>query len=842
MATILIVDECLENRRHFSTPLQRHGHRLLEASDGANALALARKERPQLIIVDAQLPMMDGFEIVHHLRTDRNLAQSRLILYSDRDFQRDAIALTQAIDVPAILPKPGNPEEVVSMVNLVLSHTGEPAKSAAARRQRINREPLRPSSKRTTHIAVEPERLIAENMRLMADLRCRTEELNREVVRREQAEQRLTRVQRYDQLEPYATNDIRMRAIFDNAQDAILLTNDELRVIEANPAICKMLGYSRQELQSITLLDIIPSQDRDMTKDLWQQFLVVGKLRGEHTLLREDGTSLEVEYRAVAHALPGLHVSVMQDISERKRVEKQLRESEERFRQLAEHIGEVFWMHDSTQSGTFYVSPAYEKIWGRSRKDPSVSRQSWTETIHPDDRDRVIESTDRMYDRGLYDQTYRIVRPDGSIRWIKDRAFPVHNTAGKVIRMAGIAEDITDRRHAEEELLQYAQRLEVMSEIDLAILTARSSKEIAQAVVFDIRRLIPCQRASVVAFDFEAGHALFLAVSANGMSHLLPGTCIPICAFGEMQDLQMGQTRAIEDFQVLTNTLPIAAAILDEGIRSEIILPIASKTDLIGLLKLGREQPGTFDHEHVEVARVIGNRIAVAMQGARSFEQVRNGQERMRVLTSQLIKAQEDERRRISRELHDEIGQALTASKISLQSLDRSAEDFVVANRRTMKTIEDVLQQVRNLSLDLRPPMLDDLGLAAALRSYLDRQVQSDAFSVSCELDPIADGLSLEIETACFRVLQEVITNIVRHAQASHVQVELRQHEKELQLLIRDNGIGFDVQAARESAARGESLGLLGMEERVRLLSGRIDIRSSPERGTEVYVYFPIQL
>ncbi len=842
MATILIVDECPENRKLFAAPLEHQGHRLLEAADGANALALARTKRPQLIIADARVPMMDRFEIVHHLRSDRNLAQTRIILYSDRDFQREAIALIHAIDVPAILPKPRKPEEVVSMVDLVLNWTGESAKSAALRRRRIDREHPRPSSKNWTQDAAQLERLTAENERLMAELRCRAEELNREAIRREQAERTLKIIQERNQLTFCETSDLRLQALFDNALDAILLADDKKRFVDVNPAACQMLGYSRDELLQMNLLDITPSQNHAIALDLWQRFMAVGKLHGEYTVICKDGTVREVEYRAVAHALPGLHLSLMQDITERKRAEKQLRESEEQFRQLAEHIGEVFWIHDSKLARVSYISPAYEKICGRTCESLYRSPQSWTESLHPADRDRIIEATTKIYTHATYDETYRIVRPDNSIRWIRSRAFPVYNTAGQVIRMAGIAEDITDLKLAEEELRRHAQRLETVSEIDHAILAARSSQEIAQAVVSRIRPLVPCQRASVVTFDFEAGQALFVAVSVNGESHLSSGTCIPIDAIGDLQDLRMGQVRIVEDFLALSERPPAAEAILAEGIRSQIICPIVSQNELIGLLKLGREQPGAFDQEHVELAREISDRVAVAMQDARLFEQVRSGRERMRALTGQLMKAQEDERRRISRELHDEIGQALTVTKISLQAMDRTAEDFALATQHTMETIESVVQQVRNLSLDLRPPMLDDFGLVAALRSYLDRQAQLAGFLLRFELDPIADGLTSEIETACFRVTQEALTNIIRHARPSRVRVELRQHDAELQLLIRDDGVGFDVAAARQRAVRGESLGLLGMEERVKLLGGRIDIESAPQRGTEIRVHFPMQL
>ncbi|MBI3838259.1 MAG: PAS domain-containing protein [Planctomycetia bacterium] len=747
MATILIVDDCAENRNHFAAPLRHEGHRLLEATDSAHALALARSERPHLIIADTQVPKMDGYEIVHRLKADRDLAQTRIILYTDCDFQREAIALTHAVDVPVVLPKPTKSEDVVRMVDLALNPIKGFAESVTATRRRLDHRHSRLTPISSRRGAMQLERLTSENERLKAELRRRAEELDREVARREPAEQTLTETQERNSLALSETNDLRFQALF---------------------------------------------------------------------------------------------TKLMRDITERKRAERQLRDSEERFRQMAEHIGDVFWIYDSTLSRVSYVSPAYEKIWGRTRESLLISPQSWTEAIHPDDRDRVIEAAGKIYTHATYDETYRIVRPDGSIRWIRSRAFPVYDMAGKVIRLAGIAEDITDSKQTEEELRHYAQRLETASEIDRAILAARSAQEIAQAVASRIRRLVPCQRASVVTFDFAAGQALLLAVSVDGESHLSCGECVPIDAFGDMRDLRSGRARIAQDFLALSDRPPAVQAILKEGIRSGIVSPILLQNGLIGSLNLGHEQPGAFSQEHVEMAREIADRVAVALQDARLFEQVRNGQERLRALSGQLMKAQEDERRRISRELHDEVGQALTVTKVSLQSLTQAAADLAAAAQLTTTTVEHVVQQVRNLSHDLRPPMLDDLGLVAALRSHLDRQAQVAGFSIHFELEPIASGVSPEIETACFRVAQEAMTNIVRHARAHHVRIGLRQCETDLQLLIHDDGVGFDVAAARQRAARGESLGLLGMDERVAILGGEIDIKSVRDHGTEVRARFPM--
>jgi PAS domain S-box-containing protein len=218
---------------------------------------------------------------------------------------------------------------------------------------------------------------------------------------------------------------------------------------------------------------------------------------------------------------------------------------------------------------------------------------------------------------------------------------------------------------------------------------------------------------------------------------------------------------------------------------------------------------------------------------------------RLQALSRRLVEVQETERRRLARELHDEIGQALTVIEMNVQALLASPGTEALAPRlkQSLEVVERVQEQVHDLSLNLRPSMLDDLGLEPALRWCTERQAALAGLQAEVRADPLEQRLDPMIETECFRVAQEALTNVVKHARARTVTVELTKNDEDgqLHLSVRDDGVGFDVANLREQAVRGASLGLLSMEERATLAGGGLECDSIPGQGTEVHAWFPLK-
>jgi signal transduction histidine kinase len=210
----------------------------------------------------------------------------------------------------------------------------------------------------------------------------------------------------------------------------------------------------------------------------------------------------------------------------------------------------------------------------------------------------------------------------------------------------------------------------------------------------------------------------------------------------------------------------------------------------------------------------------------------------LQTFSRRLFEVQEEERRHLARELHDEIGQALTAAKIILQSVTANGGSATAAPvQETTAILDRLLGQVRQISLDLRPSMLDDLGLVPALRSLIDQQGRRASVEMRFSAETLPESLDPTIQTTCFRIAQEAITNAMRHADATQIDVDLRCEDGNLRLLIRDNGAGFDVESVR---ARTSGLGLIGITERAALVGGRALIISSLSKGTTIEVVLPL--
>lgn len=479
--------------------------------------------------------------------------------------------------------------------------------------------------------------------------------------------------------EALRSSETKLRRLLDSSIVGVVFWDLQGNLFSANDLFLNMIGHSRVDLEQgrLSWKDITPPEYTPVDEQAIAELLATGFCTPfEKEYIRKDGSRVSVLIgSAMLEGQKDKGSSFIMDITERKQVEEQLRQSEERFRQLAESITEVFWMTDPEKGEVLYVSPAYEKIWGRTCESVYRNPTGWLEAIHPADRQRIDKAARTLQASGEYDEEYQVVRSDGSVRWIRDRAFPVRDKAGRVYRLTGIAEDITERKHADERL--------------------------------------------------------------------------------------------------------------------------------------------------------------------------RTTTEQLRALSASLQSAKEVEAMRIARELHDELGGDLTSLKWDLEIFEKTISELGDQSQlrklrekihSMLGLVENTIGAVRRISSEMRPGVLDDLGLVEAIEWQAREFEIRTGVPVRCQASVSQIDLSTAQSTAIFRIVQEALTNVLRYAQATKVDIKINEEAGELSLTLSDNGRGI----TEYDKSRPQSLGLLGMQERAHLIGGEIDVTGVAGQGTVLVLRVPI--
>jgi two-component system sensor histidine kinase UhpB len=465
-----------------------------------------------------------------------------------------------------------------------------------------------------------------------------------------------------------------LQTIFDHIPVMINFVDRNGSIQLVNRQWERTLGWTLAEIQA-SGIDVISQAYPDPSeREHVKQFINESSAEwSDFTTRTKDGRVIDTTW-AVVHLSDGTKIGIGQDITARKGAHQALIESEQRFRQLAENIREVFWIGTPDFEKVLYLSPTYETVWGSSRDELYTNLHRLITSIHPDDRDAAAAVLMNARDKE-FEVEYRIVRPDGGIRWIRDRGFPVRDEQGKVVRFAGLAEDITERRQFEEQLKTTTTQL--------------------------------------------------------------------------------------------------------------------------------------------------------------------------RALSARLQSAREEEGTRISREIHDELGSVMSSLKWEMEALEKICTDSdrvpdaigVKQKLEAMMQLADAgITSIRRIASELRPSILDDLGLSEAVE-WQGQQFQLRT-GIVCTFRSSAEHAQLNREqsTAAFRIVQEALTNILRHAHATKVDIRVEGSESELRVSVTDNGKGI----SEDDISHPTSLGLMGMQERAHRIGGAITIAGAPGAGTTVTVRVPL--
>ncbi|QEH33262.1 Response regulator PleD [Aquisphaera giovannonii] len=415
-------------------------------------------------------------------------------------------------------------------------------------------------------------------------------------------------------------------------------------------------------------------------------------------------------------------------------------------------------------------------------------------------------------------------------------------TITRLNRFRKLQAEIVHSRRVMSDLAAHSARQERLRELDRTILQASSSQQIA-AVLPLLRDLIPHEHAAIYKCDMRGQPSVLLAEHGS-RGRILAGLARP----GEEDlglDVEPGSVGSPSHVLSLMGEgrLPdVLEAFRASGSSELLVFPMNLKGRRFGVLLLGFASRIGAAGPLAELVREIADILSLALAHFELLETVTRGRSQLEFLSRRLLQVREEESRHIARELHDEIGQLLAVLNFSLRGMQQSegSGPFQETLGYGLDVVSRLLAKVRGLSLDLHPALLEDFGLVTALRRYIGSVASRVGRTAILEADESIGRFDRQIETACYRVTQEALTNALRHGEASSVRIELTEREGALHLLIDDDGRGFDTEAAMESAARGASLGLLGMRERVSLVGGELSIFSEPGNGTKIRATLPL--
>jgi len=592
----------------------------------------------------------------------------------------------------------------------------------------------------------------------------------------------------------------RWRAVFENSAVGIALSElTSARFLRANLALQKMLGYSEEELQALTFMEITHDDDREGNRRLLVE-LEAGKRESfaiQKRYRRKDGEAIWVNLHV--SKVPGTEtgsrfaMAIVEDISERKRAEKSLSDSEERFRTTFENAGIGMALVDM-HGRPIQSNPALEKMLGYSKEE--LAAMVFTEFTHPDERDTDMALYRELMAgrRNRYEIEKRYIRKDGQALWGRLIASLVRTADGKPQYGVGMVEDITERKRAVEALGASEARFRTLME-----------------------------RAPVA-----------ISISRQGLTLYINQKYLDMYGFHTAEEV-VGRSLG-EQWSADCRSM-----VLERARQRAIGVPVPTRYEAVGLRKDGTEFPVEITVATVDLPdgpASIGF-LADITERKRAQEDLQHSFEQLRALAAGLQRVREEERKIVAREIHDQLGQALTAIKLDLSSLMRDFPTERGALSRKglpiLHLIDETIEAVRRISTELRPGMLDDLGLLATVE-WATEEFEART-GTKCRLDLMPDEIAIDPETATavFRIFQETLTNVARHAKASEVKVKISWENGSLLLEVQDNGRGID----KDELASSTSLGILGMRERAMLLGGTITISGSPAKGTLVSLRIP---
>lgn len=512
---------------------------------------------------------------------------------------------------------------------------------------------------------------------------------------------------------------------------------------------------------------------------------------------------------------------------------------------ILNNIPDQAWLKDCNSSYVA-VNEAFIAACGLAEADilhktpHDIWPADWVKKYLRTDREAM-----RTGKRIRYEET-RYTR-DGGWRWFDTIKTPIVNAHGAVIGTAGISRDITDRKRSEQALSDINRLYAFRSKVNHAIVRATGRNPLFERVCRIAVESGRFNLAWIGMADASGTLKPITSFSRNAAWQSNASSLSRLFANAHIDTLWGSATR----FSIRTccrqagEDAAHTGWAISHGFAEYATLPLRQAGKLVGLLLVYARSTGFFSADIVRLLRALSKDLSYALDGffeserrARAEQELLESRGRLRDLSAFLQSVREEERTRISRELHDELGQSLTALQIGLGVMEHQSPTGTawLAHVHSLQKIADAtVRTVQRIAIELRPPILDELGLVPAIEWLLETMAERSGIAAEFLHPPNVPELNKEVSTALFRIAQESLTNACRHGNARRVAVELRLLGENAIMHITDDGKGMNL--AQRTGRR--TLGLVGMEERARRLGGTLEIHTSPGAGTRIAVTLP---
>jgi len=428
-------------------------------------------------------------------------------------------------------------------------------------------------------------------------------------------------------------------------------------------------------------------------------------------------------------------------------------------------------------------------------------------------------------------------------RYVDIIASPLYNSRGNIYAIAEVIRDVTEVKMLESKIDEAQQNLLALNEIATAVAQSLDLDAILESALDKTLEIFNSNLGGILLLDEEA-KKLYYRVHRGLSTNYISEMALDLGEGIAGKVAQTGEPMLSED--ISSDPRAARPKLIDrEGLRAFASVPLCSKDKILGVINIASYEARKFSVDDVQLLESIAAQVATAIENARLHQEVRQKEQIRGELLQDILEIQEEERKRLARELHDETSQVLTSLNANLEAavnvLRVSAAKAEPLLRKAQTLSINILDEVHRVIYELRPSLLDDLGLVAAIRWLSNDKLGHSDVNLQYKIKGKERRLPHQLETTIFRVIQEALNNINRYAHANNVLIEISFLTEAIEVRIADNGIGFNVEEAIHSKERPRGLGLLGMKERVEIMNGTLTIQSNSDNGgTEINVNIPL--